>query len=554
MNNSDDSRKWILIGGGIVAVLVVGFLLFSVFGQGGATPTPAPTTGVLSQIVGPVWEWVGTTDSAGQTTTVGNPAQYTIQFQANNTYSGKADCNSMNGTYSVNGSALTINPGATTLVGCPAGSLADQYTTQLFAAASYVMQGTELTINLKADAGNMRFRQQGAPTNASVLIGPIWKWTQTQYTNGTNQVVPDPNQYTLQFNPDGSVQVQADCNNGSGVYTAGTNNSLTIQIAAMTRVACPPGSLSEAFVQQLNTTQSFFTGGADLVLNGQNNTAKMMFGSGTFPTAIPPVTIVTVTPASTAVPATATVTNTPPAVCPGPPVIQSFVAENPNIQRGQNTVLRWGPVSNATQVAIDQGIGGVAAPGSIIVAPATTTTYTMTATGCGGTAQAVLTVTVNQPTGVPPTAAPTQPPTPVPPTQPPPTAAPTQVPPTVEPTDVPPTTQPGADLLGLWKWTGTRLQDGSTVVPPDPNQYTITFNANNSANIQADCNQGTATWSVSGNQLVINVGAVTQVLCEDGSLSEQYLAWLGTASTYNVSGAVLTIDLSQDTGSMSFTK
>lgn len=553
MKSDDDTRKWALIGGGIVLALVLAFVLFRVVFQGGATPTPTP--GVLSPIVGPVWEWTSTTDSAGATTTVANPAQYTIQFQANNNYTGRADCNTLNGTYAINGSALTINPGATTLVGCPAGSLADQYTTQLFAAETYFMQGTELTISLKANAGVMHFRQQGAPSNAAVLIGPVWKWTQSlNSSGGVTQVVPDPNLYTLQFNPDGSVAVKADCNSGRGVYTAGANNSLVIQISAMTKAACPPGSLSDAYLQQLNSTGSFFTGGSDLVLNNQNNSAQMKLGSGTFPTAIPPATIVTVTPAATAVPATATVTNTPPAVCPGPPIIQSFVAENPDIQRGQNTVLRWGSVSNATQVAIDQGIGSVATPGSVIVSPVTTTTYTMTATGCGGTAQAVLTVSVSQPTLPPPTAAPTQAPTQPPPTVPP-TRAPTETPaPTAAPTEAPPTAEPGADLLGLWKWTGTRLQDGTMVVPPDPGQYTITFNANNSANIQADCNQATATWNVSGNQLSISMGPQTNAACGADSYSDRYLAWLTSANTYAVSGSVLTIDLAQDSGNMSFSR
>lgn len=554
MKSGSDTQKWILIAGGVVLALVLAFALFRVVFQSGATPTPTP--GVLSPIVGPVWEWTSTTDSTGATTTVANPAQYTIQFQANNNYTGRADCNTLNGTYAISGSVLTINPGATTLVGCPAGSLATLYTTQLFAADTYSMQGTELTISLKANAGVMHLRQQGAPSNVSVLIGPVWKWTQTLNSGGgVTQLVPEPNLYTLQFNPDGSLQVKADCNSGSGVYTAGANNSLVIQVSAMTKVACPPGSLSDAYVQQLNSTGSFFTGGSDLVLNNQNNTAQMKFGSGVLPTAIPPVTIVTVTPAATGVPATATVTNTPQGVCPGPPIIQSFVAETPNIQRGQNTVLRWGPVSNATQVAIDQGIGGVATPGSIIVSPITTTTYTMTATGCGGTAQAVLTVNVSQPTAPPPTAQPTQAPT-----QPPPTAQPTQVPPTEttvptsEPTPAPPTAQPGADLIGLWKWTGTRLQDGSMVTPPDPGQYTITFNANNEASIQADCNQATGTWNVSGNQLSILIGTQTNASCGEDSYSDRYLAWLTSASTYAVSGPVLTIDLAQDSGNMNFSR
>jgi hypothetical protein len=46
-------------------------------------------------------------------------------------------------------------------------------------------------------------------------------------------------------------------------------------------------------------------------------------------------------------------------------------------------------------VVIDQGIGGVGTPGSRVVTPAQTTTYTLTATGCGGTTTQQAIVTVN---------------------------------------------------------------------------------------------------------------------------------------------------------------
>ena len=52
-------------------------------------------------------------------------------------------------------------------------------------------------------------------------------------------------------------------------------------------------------------------------------------------------------------------------------------------------------MSNATSVSIDQGIGNVAAPGTRVVTPTSTTTYKLTATGCGGTATFQLTVVVN---------------------------------------------------------------------------------------------------------------------------------------------------------------
>jgi hypothetical protein len=77
--------------------------------------------------------------------------------------------------------------------------------------------------------------------------------------------------------------------------------------------------------------------------------------------------------------------------CSGTPNIVSFTATSLG---GGNWVLQWGAVTNADSVEIDQGIGGVATPGSRnVTAPAIgTRTYTMTAR-CGAntiTAQATV--------------------------------------------------------------------------------------------------------------------------------------------------------------------
>jgi len=104
-------------------------------------------------------------------------------------------------------------------------------------------------------------------------------------------------------------------------------------------------------------------------------------------------------------------TSTPAAVCPGPPGIASFIANPSTITAGQSSTLSWGPVTNTAHVVIDQGIGEVGGYDSRVVTPPTTTIYTLTATGCGGTTALQATVIVNPP---PPTPTPTLPPSPTP--------------------------------------------------------------------------------------------------------------------------------------------
>lgn len=90
-------------------------------------------------------------------------------------------------------------------------------------------------------------------------------------------------------------------------------------------------------------------------------------------------------------PPSPTATKTP---LPGAPAISSFTCTPCTIVAGSSATLNWGAVTNATNVSIDQGIGGVATPGHKSVSPSTNTTYTLTATGPGGTSQASVTVVV----------------------------------------------------------------------------------------------------------------------------------------------------------------
>jgi plastocyanin len=70
------------------------------------------------------------------------------------------------------------------------------------------------------------------------------------------------------------------------------------------------------------------------------------------------------------------------------------------INPGESITLTWS-TQNATQVSITPDVGTVTAEGAVTISPADSTTYTLTAVGPGGTAEAQATVSVNFP---PPTA------------------------------------------------------------------------------------------------------------------------------------------------------
>ncbi|HTT63992.1 MAG TPA: OmpA family protein [Bryobacteraceae bacterium] len=75
------------------------------------------------------------------------------------------------------------------------------------------------------------------------------------------------------------------------------------------------------------------------------------------------------------------------------PAIIRFAASSYNITPGQNTLLSW-TTRGAATVSIDNGVGSVATNGSVSVSPATTTTYTLTATGADGATKVTAAVTI----------------------------------------------------------------------------------------------------------------------------------------------------------------
>jgi heat shock protein HslJ len=127
----------------------------------GASATTSPATG----LIGKAWQLTAITEKDPAFQGVVPDAQqsnYTITFAADATFSAKADCNTVSGTYTAASPAaasgdLAIVPGATTSAACPEGSLADLYVLGLSNAASYAIANSQLTITL-ADQGTLTFK------------------------------------------------------------------------------------------------------------------------------------------------------------------------------------------------------------------------------------------------------------------------------------------------------------------------------------------------------------------------------------------------------------
>jgi len=79
----------------------------------------------------------------------------------------------------------------------------------------------------------------------------------------------------------------------------------------------------------------------------------------------------------------------------------------------------------------------------------------------------------------------------------------------------------------VWQWVSVTDQStGETTTVPNPEKYTITFNADGTLQGQADCTTFNGTYSQENGLTIL--GASTTGLCGGGSLVQQYLTLLNS--------------------------
>jgi len=134
-------------------------------------------------------------------------------------------------------------------------------------------------------------------------------------------------------------------------------------------------------------------------------------------------------------------------------------------------------------------------------------------------------------------------------------AAPTAVPPTPKPL-VPTATaaiapEPGPLVGTNWQWVSF-TSPLEKVAVDQPQNYTLSFKTDGVLEIKADCNNAGAAYVLTGNQIQIDVGPMTMVACPEGSLSSDFIQYLGFARLYFLKDGSLYMDLMADGGTMKF--
>lgn len=234
-----------------------------------STTGSGTTTATDGELLDTVWQWRDLRAADGTTTEVGDPERYTLSLLDDGTYVFVADCNRGAGGYTLDGTALTLNPGPVTLAACESGSLSDVFIDLLGQIRDHSFDDENLLLTL-AD-GSVATLGNGGPVaatgssdpsggvagpTAAPLAGIVWRWA-TFRDAKQDYIVPASAEYTLVFNDDGTVNVVADCNVANGTYTVNTDGTLTLAILLTTAAACPPESLGDSFIEYLNQAGPF---------------------------------------------------------------------------------------------------------------------------------------------------------------------------------------------------------------------------------------------------------------------------------------------------------
>jgi heat shock protein HslJ len=239
-------------------------------------------------LAGTSWEVIGYNNGKQAVTSVLAGTTLTAEFGKNGSLSGNSGCNTYNGTYTVTGDQIKIGPLATTRMACPQ-EIMDQETQYLAAlqtAATYRVEGTGLDLRTQEGALAVDFQVKPSastvPTqeNVNSIQDIIWQWVSvTNKTTGETTTVPDPENYTITFHVDGTLDGKADCNNFTGTYSQ--ENGFTITLGASTMAFCGEASLDQQYLTLLG---SVVAGGPDgaggLALENAGGEQRMLFKNG----------------------------------------------------------------------------------------------------------------------------------------------------------------------------------------------------------------------------------------------------------------------------------
>lgn len=564
-------------------------------------------------LIDTVWLWERRDPNGNQIDEiiVPNPENYSLVFAADGAFFVGLDCNRGSGQYATSETgSIFMELGPTTRAMCPAGSLEEAMKQMFGPAQSYRIEedGQVLVLSWAAGGPVDYFRSAesvvAAPGVAdAALVNKVWEWERRDPAGSAAEAVevPDPEQYTLTFNEDGTFFARLDCNTGSGTYVSAAPGELTIDLGPMTLALCPPESLSPQMMGTIAAVGSYrleedgtllalvwadgapvdyyrLADAAEPTLTGTTwQWLGTTTGEGPMTVADPTRYTITFNEDGTAaikadcnqVVAQYTVDGSSISITPGPTTlalcpedsqdtvfvtqlsgaaIYFFRDDNLYIDLFADAgTMQFAPLPEVDlpEAAAGQPTGTVTAPDGIFLRTGPGPAFPSVGVAAQGDSGELIGISEDGAWYV--VAAPNLPEGQV-------WVAAEFVEATgAESLSVVATPPMAQSLVGpIWQWMGTTTPVEQITVA-DPSRYTITFFSDGTAGIKADCNSVTATYTVDGSSIAITPGASTLMACPEDTQDALYLQQLGAAAVYFFQGNELFIDLFASSGTMRFT-
>ncbi|WP_292468196.1 META domain-containing protein [Methanolobus sp.] len=106
-----------------------------------------------------------------------------------------------------------------------------------------------------------------------------------------------------------------------------------------------------------------------------------------------------------------------------------------------------------------------------------------------------------------------------------------------------------------WEWSGlfeNETANQSNIIYSE--RYTISFAKDGVYSIKADCNSGSGSYILEGNDLTIEPGVITLMYCGSDSLDSQYLSLLASVTTVSMDNDQLVFGIGENGERMVFVK
>lgn len=509
---------------------------------------------------GTLWQLIALANAQGQLVMPVPETKVTITF-ADGKISGNGGCNNYFGSYTVDGNALSVQLGGSTMMACSEPIMAQEaaYFAALGTASTYLIAGNQLQI---ADA-NGQTVLAFTPLVPTPLTGTTWQ--ALSYNNGKQAVVSvlGGTEITAVFGDDGNLSGSAGCNRYTAGYTV-DGDSIAIGPAASTRMFCgePEGVMEQetAYLMALSMAEVYAIQGDKLELRTADGALVASF------VAVPEVAVapaeidadtmnalMNLSYNGTAI-VTPTVQLTDGVYTAAEPyasvtfITGTVAAGELNGQPAYAVVL----VSSGGGSGVFYDLAVVTEQDGQLTNAATTLlgdrvdvrsltiennqiVVDMVTQGpdepmCCGTLEVQIVYELQGDQLVP--------------------VSYTELG-TISASGT--TTSTEASIVGVsWEWVESVYSDGNITTVADPTRYTLELLPDGTAAIGADCNRVVGSYTLDGSSLNVVLGPSTMAACPPDSQADLFLRDLAGSASYVMDGADLVINLMMDAGNMRF--